>query len=139
MLGTGRSTIAVLVLVLAAGLAGCEGSSCTDLTCSDRISYDIPDSAFAEWGAGPERPITIETCVDDVCATRELTFRTNGTPRQSPELDAAAGTWSLDEGHNISMTVIDSDGTSVFSRSYRDVILDKFEPNGASCPSCFVT
>ena len=108
---------------------------CTDLGCDDGVYYSIPDEVYMAWGATPQVPVVVETCIEDECRIVEVVVDENGVARRDGgEVRLEEGTLAVDEVYNLSLRVTDQSGTVVYSRSDSGVTLTEFEPNGPDCP-----
>ena len=113
-------------------------ATCTDLGCDDRVHYSIPDAAYIAWGATPDVPVIVQTCVDDMCRVVGVVVDEEGESRGlGGEVRLEAGTLDIGETHTVSLKVTDSSRAIRYARSDSGVTLTKFQPNGPDCrPTC---
>jgi len=131
-------SVCVVLVAVASSIVGC-GKGCNLAGCSDKVWYEIPDAAFAAWDAEGLTPVSVETCVGDLCQVVDVRVSGRGTPRTTPEFVLDAGSLKTDDTPTTRLTVTASDGQTLFTRSDADVTLDEWTPNGPGCePTCAV-
>ncbi len=136
----GGVVLVVVALIASLAIAQYLERVCTMAGCSDGVSYSIPDEAYAAWGAAPNVPVVVETCLDDECQRDEVTASKKGKPRGG----GIAGLLSFDQGaldlggvYVVTLKVTGPSGMVRYARTDSGATLTKHQPNGSGCePTC---
>lgn len=130
---------AVVVLALVAALFGFgRGRACNSLGCNDGVNYSIPDDAYVAWGAERRVPVVVETCIDDVCQTSDVTVNRGGKVRSGgAQVSLDAGTLDPGDVYTMALKVTDPSGMVRYARTDSGATLSRWQPNGPDCePTC---